>query len=115
MRTFAGTVDHGTAALLGIDPRYEHCACSGFFPRLGHAVLSNFVARTNSGGRTFNVPNVAGSYSGSFLTLAWYPARYSWKDSFREGSQRLLIGGSFNIWREFWPDIRKIVPLATKK
>ena len=112
MRTFGSTVEHGTAYLFGLDPRYERCACQGFFPRFGHALLSNFVTRTNSGGRGFNVPNIAGSYSGAFLSMTWHPERYSWKDGFREGSQRLIFSGSFNFFREFWPEIKRVVPFA---
>lgn len=114
MRSIQGSVEHGLAAMMGIDPRYQPCKCEGFFPRLGYALLSNFVIRTESGTRTVDVPNLAGIYAGSMVAMTWYPDRYNWKDGLREGSQRLITGGSFNIFREFWPEIRRIVPFKRK-
>jgi hypothetical protein len=33
-------------ALLGFEPRYDRCRCTGFWPRTRHAVLRNFVTST---------------------------------------------------------------------
>jgi hypothetical protein len=111
-RSLQGSIEHGVAAAIRTDPRYERCQCAGFLPRLGHAVASNFVTRTSSGGRTVNVPFMAGTYGSAMASLAWYPERYSWKDGFREGSQRLLISGSFNVFREFWPEMKRVLPFV---
>jgi len=115
MRTIQGTIEYGAAAALRIDPKYRPCQCRGFFKRFGYAVLSNAVTYRTDGSRTLNAPNLAGIYGSNFASLAWYPERYSYKDAFREGTQSLMIGGSFNIFREFWPEIRRIVPFARKK
>jgi hypothetical protein len=115
VRTIQGTIEYGAAAALDINPKYRPCDCRGFFPRFGYAVLSNAITYKTDGSRTFNAPNFAGIYGSSFTALAWYPDRYSYKDAFREGTQSLAFGGSFNIFREFWPEIRKIVPFARKK
>lgn len=113
-RSIAGSVNHGLAAAMKTDPRYERCACEGFFPRFGHAVLQNFVTRRTDGRRTFNAPNIAGRYAGEFAALSWQPDRFGWKDGFREGSQRVMIGGSFNLLREFWPEMRRVVTFGRK-
>jgi hypothetical protein len=115
VRTVQGTIEFGTAAATDIDPRYRPCDCSGFFPRLGYALLSNAVTYKTDGNRTFNAPNLVGIYGSSFTALSWYPSRYSYKDAFREGTQSLAFGGSFNIIREFWPEIRKAWPFAGRK
>ncbi len=114
LRTIQGSVEHGMAAALKTNPTYVPCSCSGFFPRLGYALLSNFAARREGGGLTFNLPNVTGIYGSSMISMSWYPERYSYKDGFRNGNYKILIGGSFNIAREFWPELSRIIPFAKK-
>ena len=111
-RTIQGGIEHGMAAALGHEVRYIPCPCSGFFKRFGYALASNFVTLDRQSNYAFHVSNVAGIYGGSMTRLGWYPERYSWKDGVREGSQSLLIGGSFNIFREYWRDVRKLVPFV---
>lgn len=86
------------------DPRYYRCVCKGVFPRLGHAVVSAFTARTGEDGhRVFSVPALVGPYAGSAVAVyAWYPDRYGAKDAFRIGNYSLLeyVGG--NIALEFF-------------
>lgn len=115
LRTIQGTIEFGAAAAMDIDPKYRPCQCRGFFKRFGYAVLSNAVTYKTDGTRTVNAPNLVGIYGSNFASLAWYPSRYSYKDGLREGTQSLLIGGSFNIFREFWPEMRRVVPFAEKK
>ncbi len=114
VRTIEGTIRHGAAAALDIDPKYRPCDCTGFFPRFGYALLSNVITYKTGGSRTFNAPNAAAVYGSSFSALAWYPSRYSYKDAFREGSQSFVFAGSFNLFREFWPEIRRVVPFARR-
>ena len=114
-RSIQGSIESAAAYGLGTDPRYLPCHCRGFFKRLGYAAASNFVTRTKRGSATFNAANVGAIYGASMISITWHPDRYSWKDGFREGSQRLVIGGSFNIFREFWPDIRKALPFKRKQ
>ena len=107
LRTVQGSIEHGVSALMKTEPKYRPCQCSGFFPRLGYAILSNAITFKETGGRTFNAPHFSAVYGSSFAALAWYPSRYSAKDALREGTQSLVFEGSFNIFREFWPEIRK--------
>lgn len=115
VRTIQGTIESGAAAAMDIDPRYRPCNCRGFFPRLGYALLSNAVTYKTDGARTISTPNLVAAYGSSFAALSWYPSRYSYKDAIREGTQSLAFGGSFNIFREFWPEIRRVWPFAGKK
>jgi hypothetical protein len=86
------------------DPLYYRCACKGIFPRLGHAVISTFTARTGENGRrVFSFPALVAPYAGSMTAVyAWYPDRYGAKDALRIGNYSLLeyIGG--NITLEFF-------------
>ena len=97
------TTRYGLSEALKQDPLYYRCECNGVFPRLGHAVVSAFTARTGEDGhRVFSLPALAGPYAGSFVAVyTWYPNRYGAKDALRIGNYSLLeyVGG--NIALEF--------------
>src|SRR5277367_6228324 len=48
----SSAIEQTTGALLGEDTRYFRCDCSGVLPRTKHALISTFIARTPSGGKT---------------------------------------------------------------
>jgi hypothetical protein len=85
------------------DTLYYRCECTGFLPRLSHAVISTFTARRGEDGhRVFSIPDLVAPYAGSMTAVyAWYPDRYNYKDGFRIGNYSLLgyVGG--NIALEF--------------
>lgn len=111
--TIQTSVEAGGAALLGQDPRYSPCRCRGFFKRLGWGLASNFVTYNNEGKLRPAYARMGARYASSFAELTWYPKRYSWKDGLRGGNQQFFFGG-FNVLREFWPEIRRIVPGAKR-
>jgi hypothetical protein len=86
------------------DPLYYRCACKGVLPRLGHAVISTFTARTGENGhRVFSAPALVGPYAGSFAAVyGWYPDRFGAKDAFRIGNYSLLEYMGGNIVLEFF-------------
>jgi hypothetical protein len=86
------------------DPLYYRCECDGVFPRLGHAVVSTFTARTGEDGhRAFSLPAVVGPYAGSITAVYdWYPNRYGAKDAFRIGNYSPLEYMGGNIALEFF-------------
>lgn len=97
-----GTTNLILAEALRLDTKYYPCACKGFWPRVGHALLSSVTARAgNDGRRVFSVPAIASPYAGAFATLAWYPARYNAKDAFRTGNYDLLDAVSMKLTLEF--------------
>jgi hypothetical protein len=85
------------------DPLYYRCACRGFFPRLGHAVLSTVTARRGDDGhRAFSIPDLVSPYTGSMTAVyAWYPDRFGVKDAFRIGNYSMLAYVGGNIGLEF--------------
>jgi hypothetical protein len=86
------------------DALYYRCACTGLFPRLGHAVISSFTARHGTDGHTaFSFPAVVAPYVGTMTAVyGWYPDRYSAKDAFRMGNYSLLGYLGSNIALEFF-------------
>jgi hypothetical protein len=84
------TTRYGMAAVLHEDAAYYRCECSGFFPRVRHALISTLTARHGEDGHTtFSISGLVSPYAGSMTALAWYPARFGVKDGFRMGNYNL--------------------------
>ncbi len=82
---------------------YYRCECKGFFPRLGHALISTLTSRRGDDGhRVFSFPALVAPYAGSMTAVyAWYPGRYNAMDGFRIGNYNLLAYVGANIGLEF--------------
>lgn len=98
-------------ALLGFEPRYNRCRCSGFWPRTGHAVLRNFVTynRTEKDLRP-QIAMYAGAFGSGVVAGTWKPGN---RDLAAEGYRSLITQAGFGVaanWiGEFAPDIMRIV------
>jgi hypothetical protein len=98
-------------ALLGFEPRYDRCKCTGFWPRTRHAVLRNFLTynRTEKELR----PQLA-SYSAAFgagvVAGTWEPGN---PNLVTKGIQGITTQAAFGIcanWLgEFAPDIKRVL------
>jgi len=99
----ATTARYGLAEILREDTIYYRCECSGFFPRLSHAVISTVTARRgNDGHRFISFANIAAPYAGTeTAALGWYPSRYNAMDGFRMGNYVLLTYAGVNVAKEF--------------
>jgi hypothetical protein len=99
------TTRYGLAQLTGEDTLYYRCECTGFFPRLRHAMFSTLTGRRGDDGhRVFSFPSLVAPYAGSFTAVyAWYPARFNSKDAFRIGNYNLLVYAGGNVLLEFLP------------
>lgn len=97
------TTRYALSEVLRQDTLYYRCGCKGFFPRLGHALVSTLAARHGNDGRyTFSVPALIAPYAGTMTAVyGWYPGRYSYKDGFRMGNYNLLALAGGNISIEF--------------
>ena len=82
---------------------------------MGHALTSTFLTYDHRGRRVVAPARVGGFYAGSMARMTWMPERYSWKDGFREGSQRLAFQGAINLVREFAPSWRDRLPGGKSK
>lgn len=67
------SVRHGLAAAmhLGTDSRYHRCECTGFAPRVAHALVETFTDPRDGGGRALAVPRIAAHYAENFTGMAW--------------------------------------------
>lgn len=85
------------------DTLYYRCACSGFFPRLGHALLSTVTARRGDDGHYFfSFAALSAPYAGTMTAaLGWYPSRYKPMDGFRMGNFNLATAAGQNVALEF--------------
>ncbi len=92
------------------DPRYYTLGRGGFFKRTGYAVSRVFVTRTDSGGQTFNFSEIVGNGAGAGLSNAYYPSRErTWTKTGQKWVTQIALDGVFNVVKEFWPDIDRIV------
>jgi len=97
------TTRYVLAQALQEDTVYYRCQCKGFFPRLGHAVVSTFTSRRGEDGhRAFSFPALVAPYAGTMTAVyAWYPGRYNASDGFRMGNYTLLGYAGQNLALEF--------------
>ena len=97
------TTRYGLSEVLHQDTLYYRCQCKGFFPRLGHALVSTLAARHGDEGHyTFSVPALVAPYVGTMVaTHTWYPGRYNASDAFRMGNYNLLALAGGNVALEF--------------
>ncbi len=103
------TIHEGGAAVLGYDPRYFHCKCTGLLPRTGHALVWSFITHDNKGRVRIDFPALAGAYGSGMLSMYWYPHRYSpLTDGVRVGTQDLGFQIGVNVLREFGPEIKRV-------
>jgi hypothetical protein len=65
------SVRHGLAALMHYSTDYQPCHCSGFGPKVEHALLETFTDRRANGTRALTLPRFAGAYASGFGSLAW--------------------------------------------
>jgi hypothetical protein len=94
---------YGLAALFREDTLYYRCECTGFFPRLEHALISTLSARRGDDGhRVFSFPDLVAPYAGTLVGVySWYPDRFNGKDAFRLGNYSLIGYAAENVGLEF--------------
>ena len=108
-------VDHSirmaVESALGEDSRYFPSPGKEAGSRIGYAVQHTLVTRTANGKQTLAVGRLAGTFGGGLLSRTWHPAG---TDTFAEGLRSGGISFGFaiaiNVFREFWPDLRKRLP-----
>jgi len=97
------TTRYAVAEAFREDTIYYACSCSGFLPRLGHALISTVTARRGSDGhRVFSLAAIGAPYAGTMsAALGWYPGRYDAMDGFRMGNYNLAAAAGRNVALEF--------------
>ncbi len=102
------TLQSGAAAVLHEDNRYFPSGETGFFRRARYAVASTFLARHDNGGRYFSFSHIGSAAGSAFISRTWEPRSIN---SAGDGAANfgIAIGSDagFNVFREFWPDIKR--------
>ena len=95
-------------ALLHQDPRYFPKGAGSFGGRLGYSLSRVVRTRNDAGGRAFNWSRILGSLGSGALSNAYYPVEDRGAAlTFANAGWSTLAEAGTNIFREFWPDIRK--------
>ena len=106
--TINNSIRFGIGAALREDPRYFPSERKGFLPRMGHALAATLVTRTDSGGRTFAVSRFSGAFGSAFISNTWRPTgEDNTNHALGRAGITLALGAGMNVFREFWPDIRR--------
>jgi hypothetical protein len=100
----------GLQVPLQIDPRYDRMGGRNVGGRVFHAFRRTLVARRDYGGEMPNIPTFVSVFGTSAISLQWYPQRYRTASHIIGlGAQDLGWEVGNNLFREFWPDVRKAV------
>ncbi len=104
------TIEVGVSVLHREDPRYFRMPQGTIRRRIGHALLSTVIVRGAHGGHTLGVGRLANVYGGWAVATLWNPAeqRNALK-IFGYGSLGLGLKAGSNAFREFWPDVKKLI------
>jgi hypothetical protein len=111
-------VQHGTAALLKLDPKGDRtrCGCKNPFKRAGYAASRALFTRDARGRAVPNVPVVAGAAGGALIARAWYPKNEGpGHDAARFAAMSLVGQAGANVFREFSPELKRLIKRGKPK
>jgi hypothetical protein len=92
--------------ILQTDPRYFRLGTGRVGHRFMYAISRVIVARKDSGGSMFNIPEFAGNATAIGISNAYYPAAdRSFESNFTDWGVQMGIDAFGNELKEFWPDI----------
>jgi hypothetical protein len=106
-------VQHGTAALFGLDPRGDQspCGCTSKLRRATHALTRTFYTRDRHGRAVPNVPLVAGAAGGAMIAGAWYPSdERPNHDAARYAAFAVVGQAGVSVLKEFTPELKRLIP-----
>jgi hypothetical protein len=90
------------------DPRYYRLGHGSAGKRLLHATMHAFVAHRDSGRRMFNFTESLGMVSAVALNSACYPgSERGFAPAMRQAGYSVMQDMSFDVLREFWPEVAR--------
>ena len=96
------TTKYAVAHFAHQDPSFVRCTCTGFGPRLRHAVTSPFYARNRSAERVFSLATVAGLTAENVIPPAtWYPAASGARSGVLHAGAGVGAKMAIDVFREF--------------
>lgn len=119
-RVLASQADHaiakgiegGLGALWGEDPRSTRSGRHRFTSRLGYAMKTVVLAPRRDGHLAPAWGRFAGAVGSNVVQNTWLPSRLTTpKETALRIASSLLGRLASNVWLEFWPDLRRRLPL----
>jgi hypothetical protein len=97
--------------LLGYEPRYERCRCSGAWPRIGHALFRNFVTYNQTEReRRPQIAMYAGALGAGMISSTWKPDQGDlWIQGYHSVVTQAAFGSFSNVLGEFAPEIGRLL------
>jgi len=95
--------------LLGWEPRYDRCHCTGFWRRTGHTFVRDFVTydRTEKNLRP-QLFTYLGAFAGAVTATAWEPGHNDWQvRGYQAVITQIPVGLAINWIGEFAPEIAR--------
>jgi hypothetical protein len=95
---------------LGYEPRYDRCSCSGFWPRMGHASVRNFITYDRS--ETKKRPQIGlfgAALAAGAISSTWKPKHEVWTEGYRSVITQAGFGMVTNVLSEFAPEIIRLL------
>ncbi len=115
--TLQDAAGQGLAAAAHYEMRYIQCKCTGFLPRVGHAIAFNFITYDQKGKKVFNWPSFVGSYATGMLSTTYTPNSKWSAQGIQAGNNAFVFGIASSLLQEFTPAkffaFRKKKPAAT--
>jgi hypothetical protein len=92
------------------DPRYFRMGQGNPWARARYAVVHTFAVRSDSG-RTMPAYSLfVTDYGMPFIVREWHPGRQYALNQVEAGTLAVGIGIGSNLFNEFWPDLKKMLP-----
>jgi len=102
------TLSYGVSATLHEDNRYFASKETGLFRRTKYAVKSTLLARHDNGSQSISFSRIGSAAGSAFISRAWQP--YS-KTTAGDGAVSfgfsMISDIGINVFREFWPDMKR--------
>jgi hypothetical protein len=91
------------------DPRYFRKRHGSVWSRIRYSASRTVITRTDSGGSTFNTPQVVGQLLQQGISTAYYPQQDRTASGvFGNWGINLAYTGAYNVLKEFYPDFLRI-------
>ena len=105
------TYEAAGAVVLGHEVRYLRSTRSGFLPRAGHAMAATFITYDRNGRRTPHIARLGSAFAAEFTGNLWMPAGYrTGAEAVRGVGIELGMNSVFNLFREFSPELKRVLP-----
>jgi hypothetical protein len=109
------TIGFGVRAADGEDPRYFRSGQGGAWKRTGYALGHTFWVHKDDG----SMMPAYSMFIADFVTPAvvqqWRPGAFTGLREIRSGTLGMAANSITSVWQEFWPDLRKKLPVRFRQ